>query len=83
VWNGTTLRARWGVLDSELSLRFPDKLQWRVDWSGQGTLVGFLRDTRGRVTGLTMWGRELQRQVPPNAGASDPAPGPASAGTRG
>ena len=83
VWNGTTLRARWGVLDSELSLRFPDKLQWRVDWSGQGTLVRFLCDMRGRVTGLTMWGRELQRQVLPNAGASDPAPGPASAGTRG
>lgn len=83
VWNGKALRAHWGVLDSELSLRFPDRLQWRVDWSGQGTLVGFVRDTRGHVTGLTMWGRELQRQVRPNAGASDPAPGPASAGIRG
>jgi CubicO group peptidase (beta-lactamase class C family) len=83
VWTGQTLRARWGAQDSELSLRFPEKLQWRVDWSGQGILVGFLRDTRGRVTGLTMFGRALQRQVPPNADASDPAPGPASAGTRG
>ncbi len=83
VWTGQALWARWGVLHSELSLRFADKLQWRVDWSGQGILIGFLRDTQGRVTGLTMWGREFRRQVLPTADARDPAPGPASAGTRG
>lgn len=62
-WTGAALRARWGVLDSELTLRFPEKLQWRVDWSGQGMLMTFLRDTRGRVTGLQMFGRTLQRQA--------------------
>ncbi len=83
VWTGQGLRARWGVLDSELTLRFPEKLQWRVDWSGQGVLVGFVVDARGRVKGLKMFGRELQRQVPPSGDASDPAAAPASAGTRG
>lgn len=62
-WTGQALRARWGVLDSELTLRFPEKLQWRVDWSGQGILVGFAADGRGQVTGLTMFGRELRRQM--------------------
>ncbi|MBK6471253.1 MAG: serine hydrolase [Betaproteobacteria bacterium] len=83
VWTGQALRARWGVLDSELTLRFPEKLQWRVDWSGRGILVDVLSDSRGRVTGLKMFGQELQRQLPPSADAIDPAPGPASAGTRG
>lgn len=86
-WTGQALRARWGVLDSELTLRVPERLQWRVDWSGQGILVGFVHDAGGRITGLKMFGRELhrqaQRQVQPSADATDPAPAPASAGTRG
>lgn len=48
-WTGQALLARWGVLQSELTLRFADKLQWRVDWSGQGVLVGFQADEEMQV----------------------------------
>lgn len=82
-WTGLALRARWGVLDEELTLRFPAKLQWRVDWSGRGILLDFLRRPGGEVSGLKMFDREMQRLAPPNAGASAPAADPASAGKRG
>lgn len=81
-WTGQALRARWGVLQSELSLRFADKLQWRVDWSGQGILVGFMADEARQVTGLSMFGRQLRRQRPAGGEAGVPAAGPGGAGSR-
>lgn len=82
-WNGQTLVAHWGVLQSEMQLRFADKRQWRVDWSGQGVLVEVLSDDQAQVRQLRMMGREWSRLHPARTGASESAPGPASAGTRG
>jgi CubicO group peptidase (beta-lactamase class C family) len=83
VFTGQALLARWGVLESELTLRSAERLEWRVDWSGQGVLVQALAPVGQRVTGLRMFGRELQRQAEPRTGATEPAAGPASAATRG
>lgn|GEM_PF-4987873 len=59
VFTGQALLARWGALESELTLRSAERLEWRVDWSGQGVLVQALAPVGQRVTGLRMFGREL------------------------